>query len=71
MSTKHIRSTGDLVRFGADLKVDCGFCHAARTLTGVETVQTFGLGSLSNVRARLKCIRCGKKEARVTVLDPV
>ena len=62
---------GDLVRFGADLKIDCGFCHASRTLTGVEAVQAFGLAPLSHVRARLKCSRCGKKEARVTVLDPV
>lgn len=60
------------MRFGAALKIDCGFCHASRTLTGVEAVQTFGLAPLSShLRARLKCRRCGKKEGRITVLDPV
>ena len=59
------------MRFGADLKIECGFCHASRTLTGVEAVQTFGLAPLSHLRARPKCARCSKKEARVVVLDPI
>jgi hypothetical protein len=36
MSTKHIETAADLVRFGASTKVDCG---AARTLSGTEVVK--------------------------------
>ena len=32
MSTKHVRTTGDLVRFGAALRIDCRACGATRTL---------------------------------------
>jgi len=39
MSTKHIRSTADLVRFGASLKIECENCGAARTRTGPEIVR--------------------------------
>lgn len=32
MSTKHIRTAADLVRFGASLKIDCVNCGASRTM---------------------------------------
>jgi len=49
MSTKHIRSTADLVRFGASLKIECGHCGAARTRTGPEIALTCGTVSLDAV----------------------
>jgi hypothetical protein len=42
MSTKHIRTTGDLMRFDAALKVTCRSCGAARTFNAVDAVMTFG-----------------------------
>ena len=41
MSTKHVRTTGDVVRFGGSLKVTCGDYGAARTLNAVEVVRTW------------------------------
>ena len=71
MSTKHIRSTADLVRFGASLKIECGSCGAAGTRTGPEIVRTCGAVSLGAVAARLRCARCGEKSARVAIQPPL
>ena len=71
MSTKHVRTTGDLVRFGAALRVDCTGCGASRTLTAPQAVIAFGSAPLTQVQARLKCSRCGAKAAKLIVLSPV
>jgi hypothetical protein len=71
MSTKHIRSTTDLVRFGASLKIECGNCGAARTRTGAEMARACGSVTLRSVAARLKCERCGEKSARMAILPRV
>lgn len=49
----------------------CTYCHAASTLSAIEVYVVHGRGRLDRLAARLKCRRCGKKEARLTVLDPV
>jgi hypothetical protein len=71
MSTKHVRTTGDLIRFRCALKVTCKDCFAARTFSGVEAVQAFGVVPLWHMGERLKCSRCGKRSAKVEVLSPV
>jgi hypothetical protein len=71
MSTKHVRTTGDLVRFGAALRIDCRACGATRTLVARDAVAAFGLAPLHQVQTRSKCSRCKKKEATVIVLSPV
>jgi rubredoxin len=71
MSYKHVGTAGDLVRFGCALKIECTFCHAARTLNGVDVYQIHGNRQLTQLPRRLVCRRCKKKEAKVTVLDPV
>ena len=72
MSTKHIRTIGDLVRFRAGLKIECSSCGAAKTLDGFEAVKIGGGASrLSVLAGRLRCARCGTKEARLIVLPPV
>ena len=71
MSYKHVGTAGDLVRFGCALKIECTFCHAARTLNGVDVYQIHGNRQLTQLPRRLKCRRCGRKEGKVTVLDPV
>ena len=70
MSTKHVRTAADLVRFGAGLKVECGSCGAARTLDGMEAFKIGGMRPLDGLARRLKCKRCGLKQARLTVLSP-
>jgi len=70
MSTKHVRTAADVVRFGCSVKISCGDCGAARTMSGIELVRACGGGSLEAARRRLKCARCGKKAARVAVLSP-
>lgn len=71
MSTKHIRTTADLCRFGASVRIECAACGAARTLGGAEMVRACGPGSLRAAQGRLKCARCGAKAARMAVLPPL
>ena len=71
MSTKHIHTGADLVRFGASVRIECGDCGSARTLSGVELVQACGAGRLDAARARLKCGRCGTKHASLFILPPL
>ena len=71
MSTKHVRTTADLVRFGAGLKVECGDCGASRTLDGYEAAKLGGVVPLRLLAQRLRCARCGVKAAKLIVLPPV
>jgi len=71
MSAKHIRTTADLVRFGAAIRIDCPHCAAARTMTGPEVCRALGTCGFEAAEARLRCGRCGEKGARVTVLPPL
>ncbi len=70
MSTKHIRTAADLVRFGAGLKIECGSCGNAKTVDGFELAHSLGTGDLREMSRRLKCNRCGMKEAQLTLLPP-
>lgn len=70
MSTKHVRTAADVVRFGAGLRIECGSCGNSRTLDGFEVAKTCGTAEFRKFIPRLKCTRCGEKEARLTVLSP-
>ncbi len=70
MSTKHIDTVADLVRFGASVKIECAGCgfqdaQRARNSEGLRTMKFEG------DRPRLKCARCGAKEARLIILPPL
>jgi hypothetical protein len=54
MSTKHIDTAADLVRFGASVRIECGECGSARTMTGIELVKRCRSGPLAGIRARLR-----------------
>jgi hypothetical protein len=71
MSTKHVRTTGDLIRFGCALKVECTHCLSARTLSANAAVKGLGLVDLRGTSRRFRCLRCGMKSARIVVLPPV
>ena len=71
MSTKHVRTAADLVRFGSGLRVDCEACGASRTLDGFEVAKSAGTGSLAVIVKRMRCSRCGAKDARFAVLGPL
>jgi len=70
MSTKHVRTAADLIRFGAGLRIECRGCGNARTVDGFELAKTLGTGELRQMTKRLKCSRCGVKEAKMTLLSP-
>jgi hypothetical protein len=70
MSTKHIRTASDLVRFKAALKVECGACGNSLTLGGFELARVCGSGDLASIRTRMKCSLCGAREAKLSVLPP-
>lgn len=67
MSTKHIRSAADLARFKCALRIECGSCHNARTLNGFDVARAHGTKTFAQIRRRMKCSRCGEKEAQLTV----
>ncbi len=74
MSTKHINTAADLVRFGAGLKIECGNCGAAKTLDALESCKIGGGRSLAELRPRLRCERCercGGQSAILTILPPL
>ena len=70
MSSKHIRTAADLVRFKTALKVECGRCGNSRTMSGFDVVKQFGSTELSRLPARLKCSLCGAREAKLATLSP-
>lgn len=70
MSTKHIRTAADLVRFGSAIRVACGVCGNARTFNGFEVAQSCGTGALARIAKRFKCSRCGAKQAEMALLSP-
>lgn len=70
MSMKHVRTAADLVRFGAGLRIECGSCGNAITLDGFQVAKACGAGELANAQKRLKCSRCGAREAALIVLSP-
>ena len=69
MSYKHVGTAGDLVRFGCSLRIECGECAAANTMSATEVVRTCGSGDLGKIKRRLKCARCGARAAQLVVLD--
>jgi len=71
MSYKHVGTAADLVRFGCSLRVECTHCGAAATMSATEAVQVHGRARLDLLPRRLKCSRCGRKAAKLTVLDPL
>jgi hypothetical protein len=71
MSTKHVRTTGDLIRFGCALKVECCHCGSSRTFSASAAVKGLGSRELRGSARRFRCLRCGFKQARLTVLPPV
>lgn len=71
MSTNHINTAADLVRFGAGVRVDCGKCGATRTFTGAQMVKACGAGDLNASERRLRCSRCGGRDGWLVVLPPV
>ena len=71
MSFKRVETTGDVIRFGCSLRIECGNCHAAHTLSPRDVGLAHGNTPLARLGPRLKCKRCGKKEAQLLVLPPV
>jgi hypothetical protein len=70
MSTKHVRTAADLIRFKTALKIECTICGNSRTLSGVGVVKICGTQDLRSIQHRFKCSLCGAREASLTVLSP-
>ena len=66
MSTKHVRTGGDVLRFGCSVQVECGHCRSTTTFAAFDWVMAAGGGSLEAAKRRLKCSKCGKKAARIS-----
>ena len=70
MSTKHVRTAADLIRFKTALRVECTSCGNSRTMSGFDVVKLCGTEDLRRLQHRFKCMLCGVREASLTVLSP-
>ena len=70
MSTKHVRTAADLARFKCALKIECGSCGNSTTMNGFDVAKAYGTKTFGEIRPRMKCSRCGLKEAVLTILSP-
>ena len=69
MSTKHVRTTGDLIRFRLKLKIECLACGSTNLLTVPEVSQKLGGGVyLDDLQSRLRCSGCDARTARLSYL---
>jgi hypothetical protein len=64
------QSGSDLARFKCGLKIECGSCGNSRTMDGIEVAKAWGTKPFATIRQRMKCSRCGEKDAQLTVLSP-
>jgi len=70
MSTKHVRTAADLARFKCALKIECSICGNSTTMNGFDVAKAYGTKSFAEIRPRMKCSRCGVKDAALTILSP-
>lgn len=70
MSTKHVRTAFDLVRFNLGLSVKCLACGHLLTPEGYEVVREIGTLPLHQLQRRLKCSQCGAKSVQMTMFHP-
>ena len=70
MSTKHVRTAFDLVRFKLGLSVQCRTCGHKLMLDGHEVAREIGQLPLRDLGPRLKCLQCSARNVRMTYLDP-
>lgn len=70
MSTKHVRTAADLVRFKLGLRVACLDCGHVNELAAMEAFGILGALPLAELEPRLKCSLCGVKRAQMTFLHP-
>lgn len=70
MSTKHVRTAADLVRFHRGLRVDCLGCGHSAEAEAWDVARLFQTQPLDRIAAQLKCSVCGAKDVRLAVIDP-
>lgn len=71
MSTKHVRTVSDVLRFGAGIRIDCTQCGFSKCLNGRELGLLAGATSLARLTKRLRCTRCGLRSAKIAILPPI
>jgi len=70
MSTKHVRTAFDLVRFKLGISVKCRACGHLLTMAGHELAHEIGQLPLRELEPRLKCSACGIKDVEMKLLHP-
>jgi hypothetical protein len=70
MSTKHVRTAFDLVRFNLGLSVKCQTCGHTLTLEGYDVVSAIETLPLKELEPRLRCSECGAKDVQIVILHP-
>jgi hypothetical protein len=63
--SKHVRVTGDLVRFGLRLTIECGGCGSTNILSTAVLAQIGARTPLASLQRRLRCSHCDAHAARL------
>ena len=63
MSTKHVHTTSELLRFGLKLTIECGHCGSTNILAGTELAKFPARTGLKSLQSRLRCNQCEQKAA--------
>jgi hypothetical protein len=66
MFTKHVRTVSDLARFRCGLKIEWGGCGKLAHHGRHRGRQRCGTKPFAQIIQRMKCSRCGAKEAQLT-----
>ena len=69
MSTKHVRTISDLLRFRLSLTIECHHCRRKIKWSSRECAAYLGKAELKGLSRRLRCVGCGFKQATITFLD--
>jgi predicted nucleic-acid-binding Zn-ribbon protein len=70
MSTKHIRTAADLVRYKAFLTITCRDCGNVRTVGGFDILKETEINNLDTLQGKLKCSLCGAKNPKLDTIMP-
>lgn len=54
ISTKHVRTVSDVIRFRCSFRIDYSDCGSTRMVTGYEAARIGGVGSLEGLAWRRK-----------------
>lgn len=70
VSTKHIRTLGDVSRFRHRVRITCGVCDKVSVVDPMALLRTVPSNlPLDALSRKLRCSTCGQRNAKVEIVD--